>query len=102
MISKFWTISLLLVRIRIPNTDPDDNQESQINADPDPKRCKNLGLTFTTSKVLVTGKQCCGSMTFWCGSGSGFGSADPCLRLMDPDANPDPDQEGSKTKTYGS
>jgi hypothetical protein len=26
-------------------------------------------------------EQCCGSMTFWCGSGS----ADPCLRLMDPD-----------------
>jgi hypothetical protein len=27
--------------------------------------------------------QCSGSMTFWCGSGSG--SADPCLWLMDPD-----------------
>jgi hypothetical protein len=26
-------------------------------------------------------EQCCGSMIFWCGSGS----ADPCLRLMDPD-----------------
>jgi hypothetical protein len=25
-------------------------------------------------------------MTFWCGSGS----ADPCLWLMDPEANPDP------------
>jgi hypothetical protein len=25
-------------------------------------------------------------MTFWCGSES----ADPCLRLMDPDADPDP------------
>ncbi len=30
-------------------------------------------------------KQCSGSMTFWCGSGSG--SADPCLWLMDPDAD---------------
>jgi hypothetical protein len=30
-------------------------------------------------------KQCSGSMTFWCGSGS----ADPCLKLMDPDPNPD-------------
>ncbi len=30
--------------------------------------------------------QCCGSMTIWCGSGS----ADPCLWLMDPDADPDP------------
>jgi hypothetical protein len=27
-------------------------------------------------------------MTFWCGSGSG--SADPCLWLLDPDADPDP------------
>jgi hypothetical protein len=27
-------------------------------------------------------------MTYWCGSGSG--SADPCLGLMDPDADPDP------------
>jgi hypothetical protein len=32
-----------------------------------------------------TFKQCCGSMTFWGGSGSG--SADPCLFLMDPDNN---------------
>ncbi len=29
-------------------------------------------------------KQCCGSMTFWGGSGS----ADPCLWLMDPDPDP--------------
>jgi hypothetical protein len=28
--------------------------------------------------------QCCGSMTFWGGSGS----ADPCLVLMDPDPDP--------------
>ncbi len=31
----------------------------------------------------ITWYQCCGSMTFWVGSGSG--SADPCLWLMDPD-----------------
>ncbi len=30
--------------------------------------------------------QCCGSMTFWGGSGSG--PADPCLWLMDPDPDP--------------
>ncbi len=30
--------------------------------------------------------QCCGSMTFWGGSGT----ADPCLWLMDPDSDPDP------------
>jgi hypothetical protein len=29
--------------------------------------------------------QFCGSMTFWCGSGS----ADPCLCIMDPDSDPD-------------
>jgi hypothetical protein len=29
-------------------------------------------------------KQYCGSMPFWGGSGSGSGSADPCLSLMDP------------------
>ncbi len=32
--------------------------------------------------------QCSGCMTFWCGSGSG--SADPCLWLMDPDPDSDP------------
>ncbi len=31
--------------------------------------------------------QCCGSMTFWCG----YGSGDPCLWLMDPDPDADPD-----------
>jgi hypothetical protein len=29
-------------------------------------------------------------MTFWGGSESGSGSADPCLVLMDPDADADP------------
>ncbi len=28
---------------------------------------------------------CCGSMSFYCGSGSGSGSADPCMWLLDPD-----------------
>jgi hypothetical protein len=36
-------------------------------------------------------KQCCGSVTFWCGSGSGCGSADPCLSQMDPDPVADQD-----------
>jgi hypothetical protein len=31
--------------------------------------------------------QCCGSMQFWYGYGSG--SVDPCLWLMDPDADPE-------------
>jgi hypothetical protein len=37
--------------------------------------------------------QCCGPMTFWGGSGSGSGSADPCLWLpmvMNPDRDADP------------
>ncbi len=53
--------------------------------------------------------QCCGSMTFWGGSGSG--SADPCLWLMDPDPDSDPylwlmdpypDPGGQKTCGSGS
>ncbi len=32
-------------------------------------------------------------MTIWCGSESGCGSADPCLRLIDPDSDPDADQD---------
>jgi hypothetical protein len=32
--------------------------------------------------------QCCGFITFCCGSGSVSGSADPCLWLMDPDPDP--------------
>jgi hypothetical protein len=41
-------------------------------------------------------------MTFWCGSGSG--SKDPCIWLMDPDADPDPaifmnDLQDSNKKT---
>ncbi len=35
--------------------------------------------------IYFRSRQCCGSMTFWCGSGS----ADPCLWLMNPDADPD-------------
>ncbi len=35
---------------------------------------------------LYSFEQCCESMTFWGGSGSG--SADPCLWLMDPDPDP--------------
>ncbi len=40
---------------------------------------------YIHKSLRVSGyKQCCGSMTFWCGSGS----ADPCLWLMDPDPDP--------------
>ncbi len=46
---------------------------------------KILNQQQCQSKSLST-VQCSGSMTFWCGSGS----ADPCLWLMDPDADPYP------------
>ncbi len=35
-------------------------------------------VTYTSIRLCYF-KQCCGSMTYWCGSGSGSGSADPCL-----------------------
>ena len=42
-------------------------------------------------KNFDTLKQCCRSMTFWGGSETGSGSADPRLWLIDPDQNdPDP------------
>jgi hypothetical protein len=42
---------------------------------PDPDLAKNFGSGSTTL-MAIPQKQCCGSMTFWCtsGSGSGFGS----------------------------
>ncbi len=51
----------------------------------------NLSPVTTTLAIIITCNQCCGSMTFWDGSGSG--SADPCLWLIDtdPDSDPDPD-----------
>jgi len=62
----------------------------------DPKNfvcdCASNGYTFAyvvsvpaSTAVIEPFLQCCGSMTFWCGSGPG--SADPCLWLTDPDAD---------------
>ncbi len=56
----------LWIQIRSQGAKP-----TPIQADPDP------------GKTL---KQCCGSMTFFCGSG--FGSVDPSLWLMDLDSDP--------------
>jgi hypothetical protein len=47
-----------------------------------------LGIMFIKMDFSLFQNQCCGSMTFWGGSGSG--SADPCLWIMDPDSDPDP------------
>ncbi len=44
-----------------------------------------IAYLLTTYPNLSAYLQCCGSMTFWCRSGSGSGSADPCLWLLDPD-----------------
>ncbi len=55
-------------------------------------RSRSSGMFFTSRSNKEKFKrclQCCGSMTFWGGSGSG--SADPCLWLMDPDSDPDPE-----------
>jgi hypothetical protein len=41
------------------------------------------------SQCYESSNQCCGSMTFWWGSGSGFRGS--MLWLMDPDPDADPD-----------
>ncbi len=41
-------------------------------------------LSGVAIRISHSNTQCCGSMTFWCGSGS----ADPCLWLMGPDPDP--------------
>jgi hypothetical protein len=40
---------------------------------------RNVAPPTRQDHALFSFSQCCGSMTFWCGSGSGSGSADPCL-----------------------
>jgi len=124
---EFRSISMLLVRIRIPSTVRIwiRIKESQINAVPCGSRSTKMGpregtvsgsltsnaLAKKVANIKIAAKsphlqdsefplltfswkykcfrQCCGSMPFWCGSGSG--SADPCLWQMDPDSDPDPD-----------
>ncbi len=52
------------------------------------ERERHTGLFTARIGMLLKGKQqCSGSITFWGGSGSG----DPCLWLMDPDPESDPD-----------
>jgi hypothetical protein len=42
----------------------------------------SLGREFVKiNHLIVEPKQCCGSVTFW------YGSGDPCFCLMDPDPN---------------
>ncbi len=45
----------------------------------------NVEEYFRIPSDLFYFHHCCGSMTFWGGSGSGSGSADSCLWVMDPD-----------------
>ncbi len=61
----------------------------------------NISSTWALTSASATwwkmcGKQCCGIVTFWQGSGSGSGSSDPHLRLTDSDTDP------GGPKTYGS
>jgi hypothetical protein len=49
-----------------------------------PPRNASLIPNYGSGSILY--RSVLGIMTFWCG----FGSADPCLWLMDPDADPDP------------
>jgi hypothetical protein len=55
------------------------SKKSAIGFGPFVDVCIEAGVPAEANRYT---EQCCGSMTFWCGSGSG--SADPCLRLMDP------------------
>jgi hypothetical protein len=51
----------------------------------------SLVLTVVLAQRLKSTQylhQCCGSVTFWYGSGCGSGSSDLYLCLTDPDANP--------------
>ncbi len=59
----------------------------------------NISSWVSTQKYQSLG-QCSGSMTFWCGSGSG--PADPCLWLMDPDPDSDPDPERRRILPFSS
>ncbi len=61
------------------------NAWSKIGLSGNFKRGEGEGfLVHTLLLALRNGNQCCGSMTFWYGSGS----ADPYLWLMDPDPDP--------------
>ncbi len=46
-----------------------------------PRTSTRRSTTFWVSSSFVCQEQCCGYISFWCGSGS----SDPCLWLMDPD-----------------
>jgi hypothetical protein len=48
------------------------------------RKRSNFGFGLRIHREVVSFEQCCGSVTFWYGSGS----ADPCLLLMDPDPDP--------------
>ncbi len=62
----------------------DDSVIERLNSVLEPERTVLLAEKIDTSATEVGRwsqdlNQCCGSMTLWFGSGSGSGSADPCL-----------------------
>ena len=75
-------------RIRIRGFMPLTNGSGSFYLSHWPSRCQQKTNFFLKVIVVITlwRYQCCGSMTFWGGSGSG--SSDPCLWLMDPDPDP--------------
>ncbi len=70
--------SIYCIRIR--------SREAQKLTDPDPQHWSKEQPVKIAENYQRTDrkKQCCGSMTFWCGSGS----AESCLWLMNPDPDP--------------
>ncbi len=82
-------------RQRIPDPDPQHWITGKVPGSLSKSHIKNNGFRFSIEepkKICIKCEksrwnhpagdlQCCGSMTFWGGSGS----ADPCLWLMDPD-----------------
>ncbi len=78
-------------RIWLFNPDPSvrihNNQQCLLNLMSNEHASKwNISIISRPSQIPF--RQCCGSMTCWGGSGSGF--SDPCLRLMDPNSDPYP------------
>ncbi len=65
----------------------DASSQCRRDKPPSQSQQKQSSTKRSFNHTLLAARQCCGSMTFWGGSGS----ADPCLWLMDPDSVPDPD-----------
>jgi len=72
--------------IQVYTTDCISLHTDYIRSVPNMIDCTSVHRIYKCSQTerVYTTDQCWGSMIFWCG----FGSADPCLWLMDPDPDP--------------